>query len=366
MAPKRILVNRSLGLYRNGRTRILYFRKYVTGAGRAEISLRTTDVAEAERIILKTYSAFVRTPKREAKAPAIDELIEEIYEIYQGKARATFESFEGTCRLHLLPYFTGFPVDKLAEEWPKYVAYQHRKDPKRQLGHDRKHFVTILSRAVERGILPGLPKIRLDRGKRMRRPVETYTAEEIRMILSVTAEDLRRRYPANPEFWFKEATLDKLKLKVELGVFSGMRLPHEANALKYSYIDFERGTATLPPGVVKTRTGRTYPIDPKTLRKIVAMKVRAESDYVFPKRGRPGESANRHDKSWQRFKKALGITKKLYWFRHTHATVALDSGVAAVDLKRNMGTSLEMLERTYYQGPGTRQALREKIMGAGE
>lgn len=342
-----LVVNRSLGLLRSTKTGILYFRKYVTGVGRAEISLRTKDVAEAERIIFRTYSQFIRTPPASRPKATFDEIVSDIYEINQGRAEKTFSDFEGHCRLHLLPYFTGFAIDTIAAEWPKYVAFQHKKNPNRQLGHDRKAFVRILSRAVERGDLPGMPIIRLEKGKRIRQPISTYTESEVRMILTVTPEYFVEKFPNNQKFHFKAATLEKLQLQFELVLFSGMRPPGEVNALRYSWIDFQSGTAHLPAQVTKTREGRTYPIDPHTLEKLRKRQATAKSDLVFPKRGEWNQSATAGDKTWQRFREALGIDKKRYWARHTHATEAVASGTPEATVTKNMGTSPEMFRRVY-------------------
>ncbi len=359
MQKKYEVIDRSLGLLRNRSSKVYYFRKYVTGVGRAEISLRTTDRQTAEREIFRLFSQFIRTPKKQELATTIDVIIADIYEINQGKSKATFEDFESHCRLHILPYFNGYPIDKVAQNWPKYVAFQHQKSPKRQLGHDRKHLIRIFNRAVERGDLAGVPKLKLDRAKRMRQVISLYSKSEVQMILNANRNDF-------PEF--KQATLEKLKLQFELSLFSGMRIPKEVNSLQYSRIDWNQGTATLPAEVTKTREGRTYPIEPQTLEKLLKLRKRAKGDFVFPLRGDPNQPAGRTDKSWQRFKKALGLNKKRYWARHTHATELVDLGASAVAVKRNMGTSLEMLERVYYQPKANlfnRQAktIRERFSG---
>jgi site-specific recombinase XerD len=330
--------NRALGIHRARKTRILYFRKYVTGVGRLEVSLHTKDLEAAEKLVFQRYSQFVQTPAKKQAAICIDDLIAEIYEINQGKAQATFDDFEVHCRLHILPYFTGRPIDMVARDWPKYVAYQHRKNPNRQLKHDRKHLIRIFHRAVERGDLAGIPILKLDRAKRMRQPISLYTEAEVRLIMGATT----KQFPQ-----FKQATLDKIKLQFELTLFSGMRIPTETNALRYSWIDWHRGTATLPGWVTKTREGRTYPVDSETLKKLWAKKLKAHSDQVFPKRGEKDLPASRTDKTWQRFKKAAGITKKRYWARHTHATEAVESGQSSATVTKNMGTSKEMLDRVY-------------------
>lgn len=343
--PKRILVNRSLGLYRRVDTGIYYFRKFHTAAGRAEISLRTKDRDEAEKIILRTYAEFLRLPERKQKqTTCIDEIVAEIYEINQGKSARTFESFEGHCRLHLLPYFTGFSIDKVAAAWPVYIAHQQRLNPSRQLTHDRKHLITILKRAVVRGDLVGMPELPLDRGKRIKQRAKPYTSSEVRMILNATPEQVLEKAPS---LKLKRSTLEKIQLQIELALFSGLRMPHEVNSLRYSDIDFQTGVATIRPEN-KTRTGRECPIDLGTLGKILKRmnSARVQSDFVFPKRGQPYLPATGTDKSWQRFKRAMGLEKKRYWFRHSHASAALRE-VSAPTVQRNMGTSAQMIEQIY-------------------
>ncbi len=363
------IVDRSLGLVRHPKTGTYYFKKYVTEVGRIEVSLRTTERAEAEKALLRTYAQYLQTPKAREVVVTFDEIVRDLYEIKQGKSKSTFDSFEGTCRLHLLPYFTGFDMDTVLAAWPRYVAHAVQKTPDRQLGHDRRYLREILGRYSELypHKLAGVPKLKLDARRRTKTQIEIYNRDEVRMILRVSAKEIRLRHPGDRALWLKEATLEKLKLYAELGLFSGMRLPGEANSLRYSNIDFEQGIARVFTS--KTNQWRTYPVDPETLERLKRRRdqQKIKSDFVFPKRANPNEPATRSDKSWQRFKRATGLTKRLYWFRHSHASSAIET-VPALILRKNMGTSLECLEKVYVK-PGEnefhaqRTAVRKKFVG---
>jgi integrase len=55
-----------------------------------------------------------------------------------------------------------------------------------------------------------------------------------------------------------------------------------------------------------------------------------------------------------------------YALRHSFATNAIAAGIGLFDLSRFMGTSIEMIDRTYgHLAPGCEQAARDKLDAIG-
>jgi integrase len=350
-------VDRSLGLVRHPETGIYYFKKHITletgEQMRPEVSLRTRDEAEARRKILQTYSRYliltnsqVGERERNRGTTTFEQLLPGIYEIYQGKSKKTFTRVELHCRKHLLPFYVGCPVNELARRWPNYVAYQHIKNPNRMLGEDRRTLHIVLSYAVSQNLLDGIPPLKLDKAKRIKGQIKPYTPSEVNRIMTATAASIKRENPDRPDLWLTQRVVEDQQLRFELALFSGFRVPGETNSLRYDWIDWSYGTVTIPAEFTKTRTERIVVLDKLTLAKLAERRIYSKSSYVFPKRSNLDLPATSTDKSWQKFKKALGINKKLYWARHTHASEAVKE-ISATKVVKNMGTSVKMLEQIY-------------------
>jgi integrase len=69
---------------------------------------------------------------------------------------------------------------------------------------------------------------------------------------------------------------------------------------------------------------------------------------------------------WHPALEAAGIPpRRIYDMRHSFATWALDAGLSIFDLSRYMGTSVEMIDRTYgHLAQGAEQAARAKLDAA--
>lgn len=276
--------------------------------------------------------------KEESKnEKSIDDVISELYDIYQMKAQGTFENFESYCRLHILPYFTGWAISEVAPAWENFVAHTKKKRPGMRLGHLRRHLNKILSHAVDRGYLQAYPKLKVDSSDLRRDPISAYPKDEILRAIELAPENLR--------------------LKIEIAILTGCR-PNEARLLKWDDIDFRSADVAHPGEVVKTRSGRRYPLPSRILRRLLIRKMKSRSDYVFPHRDNPERPETRSDKSWQRFKKEIGLRGKFYWFRHTHATIAIAEGTPQILVQKRMGTSAQMLERVYVR-PSAEDAMKQ-------
>ena len=69
---------------------------------------------------------------------------------------------------------------------------------------------------------------------------------------------------------------------------------------------------------------------------------------------------------WKPALEAAGLpSRRIYDMRHSFATWALDAGLSIFDLSRYMGTSVEMIDRTYgHLAQGAEESARAKLDAA--
>lgn len=317
-----------------------YFRKFITGVGEVFRSLREKNRYKAVVKMNRLSSEFERLKKTRTETNyTIDDAILELYDINQMKAQATFQNFEHFCRAYITPYYSGTPIDAVAEQWDLFKADVKKKRPGMSLAHLKRHTTRILRHAVKRGKLKSFPELTLDAGEAVTGTPRAYDPDEVTRALTAKPDSDHR---------FKKGTVEKQRLMLRLTLELGLRPPQEIRMLKKEYFDFARGLLVLPAWLAKTRRGRTVPINAPLVAAIQEFGAKnPSSPYLFPMRGNPDKPASRSDKSWQRLKRALGFEGKRYWFRHSHATAALEGGEDARILARDMGTSVEMLAKIY-------------------
>jgi integrase len=95
---------------------------------------------------------------------------------------------------------------------------------------------------------------------------------------------------------------------------------------------------------------------------------RIDTPLLFPSpTGRHLNLGNWHRREWLPALEASGVGHgTIYTLRHTFATNALAAGLSIFELGRSMGTSVEMIDRTYgHLAQGSEQAGRAKLDALG-
>jgi len=115
------------------------------------------------------------------------------------------------------------------------------------------------------------------------------------------------------------------------------------------------------------RSRRRVPLSTRALEALDAIPRRLDVRLVFPgKRGGVIDLKHFRRGRWKPALEAAGIPpRRIYDMRHSFATWALDAGLSIFDLSRYMGTSVEMIDRTYgHLAQGAEASARAKLDAA--
>lgn len=114
---------------------------------------------------------------------------------------------------------------------------------------------------------------------------------------------------------------------VRLLILTGARYTEVVSAT-WDQFDLEKGTWTKPDLSTKQRKMHHIPISLQVIEILKAMKVKAESHFLFPGKV-PGQPIKEIKKAWHTIRKAAGFPEvRIHDLRHTHASHLVSSGLS--------------------------------------
>lgn len=188
-----------------------------------------------------------------------------------------------------------------------------------------------------------------------------------RVIPESPARHVRNPLPKREEIRPFETWADVEAVANELGpvgavvIFAaatGLR-PEEWLALEWRDVDLAERAVTVrraySGGALRDwgktdRSRRRVPLRQKAVDVLEGIPRRIDTRLVFPAlRGGYMNLHNFRAREWKPAVRAAGIQpeRRIYDLRHTYATFSLTAGVSLFSLARRMGTSVDMIDRTY-------------------
>jgi integrase len=152
--------------------------------------------------------------------------------------------------------------------------------------------------------------------------------------------------------------------------------PSEWLAVEWRDVDRKAGVVLVERshayGVTKSygktaRSRRRVPLSARALEALDAVPRRLDVRLVFVGgRGDVVDLKHFRRGQWRPALEAAGVRpRRIYDLRHSFATWALDAGLSIFELARYMGTSVEMIDRTYgHLAQGAEDAARTKLDAA--
>lgn len=312
-------------LQRDPKSGVWYYRKYVAGKGEFFRSTRERkSKAKAKAIGLRMFAEWMGTIEAAKRARFLFDDVARMYVASRrNRRKKTIVSVNLHLTKHLLPYFTGWPIDTVAEQWEKYVEHKRRETPDRKFFNDAKHMRSILKLAYEKGMLTRPAKIANPDAKT--EVGKEYTEAEIERLLANASGDLR--------------------LQIKMAYLMGMRRS-EILLLAWERVDLKSGIIELTAADTKTKLPRQVPIHAEVWAELDVRRRRALSPWVFPSPVDAERPVEDNKTAWRNCREAARVDGRFHDLRHTCVTRMLfvfnipPAKVAAI-----VGMSLAVMQR---------------------
>ncbi|HUP36870.1 MAG TPA: site-specific integrase [Candidatus Limnocylindria bacterium] len=289
---------------------------------------------------------------------------------------ATQENYRVALRRHWLPALGALPLSSVTRERIRTVMAEKLSKAELKPSSLRSALIPLsacLHAALEAGLIPGNPAIRL--GRFLRRPddaevptIDPFTPAELTTILTTAEQQMPESYPL---------ILTLARTGVRIG---------EALALKREDLDFHQGTLWVRRTwgrrtIGTTKTGKARRVDMSqqlrrvleahlTLREAEAVVAgRADSPWLVPDPERPEGSLPLtplafYKAVWWTLLRRAGVRyRKPHTLRHTFASLLLQNGESVTYVRDQLGhSSIRMTVDTYgHLVPGANRGAVDRL-----
>jgi integrase len=305
-------------------TGMYYWRQYASGRQFFKATGESKSESKAKRIGQRMFAEWLGDPHKIRSAAFLFEHVAAMYlKLKEDRRPKTKVSANLHTNKHLMPYFQGWPIDRVEGQWPAYVKFKRLTAPDRRFYNDCKHLSGILLLAYRKGMVSKPPSLqnpdeKVDAGKE-------YTDAEITALLKHAGPDL--------------------SLQILMAVLMGMRRS-EILLLSWDRVDLDKGIIHLRAEDTKTKDPRQVPIHGDVLKILTARRAASKSPYVFPWWEDPTRPATDNKSAWTTCRRKAGVTGRFHDLRHTAVTRMLFRyNIPPAKVGAIVGMSLAVMDR---------------------
>lgn len=276
------------------------------------------------------------------------------------------KSWQNTCErieAYALDYFANKRIDSFKSgDFIEYFGwreqnYKRTRPSQNTLKRERTCLLPIFNYAYQKNLIRELPSIPTIKAEAKRRP--TFTAKEWRQITRKMREwvkDGKKVGSWRERFVAQQYFLILANTGLRVGEARGLTWAdiRRVNTNNEKFVIAEVIGKTGSREVIFQQQAETYIDRLLDLRKEELNETPSDAEFVFCKKD--GSSIQSFKKSFQSLiefsgvnKKRNGMTRTIYSLRHFYATMRLSNNVSPWLLAKNMGTSVEMLDKHYGQ-----------------
>lgn len=333
------------------------------------VSTKTTNLVEAQVFATNLYEELYfkvkagGSIKSKTFGQVFDEWVNSSAKTGKTRSGGSWERTIKTLRVYAIDYFRSKPISEISShdfsdywDWRR-KNYKRRPPTEATLRRECISFSPLFRFALQKGYIGDVPNFDKPKAKLNRR--STFTESEWKRFYTAArrwVEEGKKKATYRERFVAQQYFLILANTGLRIGELRNLRW----SDLKYVSIDQEKQLK----GWVSGKTGiREFAFQPgadiyvKRLYDLRKAEVGSDPDLddlvICHKDGRPIQSFKVSFRSLMDFAEIPiirnGIARSIYSLRHFYATKRLESEVSPFLLAKQMGTSVEMLEKFYGQ-----------------
>lgn len=329
--------------------KVRYRVRYQEGDVRVQKVFQAPSDSAALRLARQIIAEQTK-PKESKKPKAMatwEELVGELTEVYKGKSFKTYESWESTTRVHLIPFLNS-RAPYVSDESPSVLWLEYRAQKEHlALANHHKHFKRLCRHAFEKGLLDKPPVLDWVPSR----------DDQPEAGVVISREQFSRMVECSDATW---------KDRLIIGWYTGMR-PGEIRCLRKAAVDFKNSAIHLRAEDTKTRSARSFKVPEVVMEILRRRKLGSYSEFFFPNAADPKRPMDKSLRGWNRMLRRAGITGITpHDLRHSYLTRALQNpSLPHVTICYAVGMSLEVAQKRYLHLKAEDTAIVADAMGGG-